>query len=152
MPPAAYGFTWKKLMGYPAPATLIPALFAQGENAALPTMSQNHCGVVASALANDPACPFCKLVINPPFVNWLVSAEKAESIIGRGMVPATPPLALSAKLVPPFSARFACAFLNSLRNPFSKIFTSFGLMLIHCRRLRLPIYRISSAWLGPICR
>src|SRR5215469_3711798 len=139
MPPPAYGFAWKKLIGYPAPAVTMPALRAQGVNALLPTKSQNHCGVVASALANDPTCPFCKLVINPPLVNWVLSAEKAASIIGRGMVPATPPLLLSAKLVPPFMAKFACAFLNSFRNPFSKTFTSLGLMLIHCRRLRLPM-------------
>src|SRR3954469_14681105 len=98
MPPAAYGFTWKKLMGYPAPATLILALLRQGENAALPTMSQNHCGVVASALANAPALPVCSWLVNVLFVNWLVSAEKAASMIGRGIVPAAPPFVLSAKL------------------------------------------------------
>src|SRR5215469_7468761 len=117
----------------------MPALLRQGANAALPTKSQNHCGLVATELANAPACPVCNWLINDPLVNWVVSAEKAAFIIGRGMVPATPPLLLSAKLVPPFKAKFACAFLNSFRNPFSKIFTSLGLMLIHCRRLRLPM-------------
>jgi hypothetical protein len=53
----------------------------------------------------------------------------AASNIGRGSSPGLP--VLSANVVPPLIARLVCAFLNSFKKPFSKIFTSFRSKVCH---------------------
>src|SRR6476646_1263106 len=51
-----------------------------------------------------------------------------------------------------FACRLACASLNSSRKPFSLMFSRFQFSVSHVFRLRLPVYRRSTAMFLPIDR
>src|SRR5262245_22913114 len=111
-------------------------------------MRQTLSWLVARVLARAPASPFWRLVMKPvdayPAVAataaTLPRAPKAASKIGKGTWPGSPLLANVQRGwlgVPQFGfvalkiARLFCAFLNSCRNPFSKMLTSFKLLVRH---------------------
>src|SRR5690348_1569305 len=90
---------------------------------------------LAKILANDPAKPRLTSLTSVPFLNReavcepVVEPVKAAVIIGTSTCPVRPVFAYEGDALHVASAwqmaKFDCAFLNSVKKPFSKILVSF---------------------------
>ena len=69
------------------------------------------------------------LAANEPDGSAAFAPPNAASKIGSGIRPGLP--VLSANVVPPLTERLVRAFLNSVKKPFSKMFTSFKSKFCH---------------------
>ena len=120
------------LLRMPVLAVLLSRLNGNGLRAA-----RNACSVAFVQFAPLYADPLTACDAGCPF--------RYASRMGSGEVPGAP---VYAKVAPRpaamFAARLACAFLNSLRKPFSKMSISLTFTLANASRARVPTYRTST--------
>src|SRR5262245_61850604 len=120
---------FQKFSGY-FPGVLTPTDALHAEKFTLPTTLQRYEVVLTSERAMLPAAPASSWVVNAVQPLALEAVPNAAVIMGSGTWPGNPLLNGVAPLpLARLMARLFCAFLNSCRKPFSKIFTSFSFTL-----------------------